>query len=415
MHDLESKFDWLSSIQFVSLKHEGDKVIVFERGNLVWIFNFHPTKSFSDYRVGTAWGSVHRVALHSDRKEFGGHERISETCEYFPTQLEWNHRPYFIQVHKIVSSKNSKGISVWFLLLGGIGSFSTVGNVVLLQMDAIHCCTSTWTPYMCFENTLGVTQVASQCIGFSTIIALFFVYYPTDTPVDSGDLEGLDAIRGRSEYRRVLGAGVTILLYALFVLFSITVILNITDQLVFLNAKIWWAGVLGIVSTLTGLVQFVPQIVHTYQSKARVHYLDEDNDTMSALSISTIAMQCPGSFALSVSLALQPGTNWTSWISYFVSGILLGVLLVLCILYRPKPVRLSEEVEPLMPENTVHIGDGNSSATGRQHIIARGQGGDEDDNDDEDEDDNDEDRAATRRLLSNSNEIEIESASIGGR
>lgn len=36
---------------FVSAKHEGDKVIVFDRANVLFIFNFHPTKSFQGYRV----------------------------------------------------------------------------------------------------------------------------------------------------------------------------------------------------------------------------------------------------------------------------------------------------------------------------------------------------------------------------
>lgn len=36
----------------MSLKHEDDKVIVFERANLVFAFNFHATKSFPDYKIG---------------------------------------------------------------------------------------------------------------------------------------------------------------------------------------------------------------------------------------------------------------------------------------------------------------------------------------------------------------------------
>lgn len=36
---------------FLSAKHEEDKVIVFDRANVVFIFNFHPSKSFQDYRV----------------------------------------------------------------------------------------------------------------------------------------------------------------------------------------------------------------------------------------------------------------------------------------------------------------------------------------------------------------------------
>ena len=36
----------------MSRKHEGDKVVVFERAGLVFIFNFHPTQSFTDYKIG---------------------------------------------------------------------------------------------------------------------------------------------------------------------------------------------------------------------------------------------------------------------------------------------------------------------------------------------------------------------------
>ena len=37
---------------YISCKHEDDKIVVFERAGLVFIFNFHTSKSFSDYRIG---------------------------------------------------------------------------------------------------------------------------------------------------------------------------------------------------------------------------------------------------------------------------------------------------------------------------------------------------------------------------
>ena len=36
----------------MSRKNEGDKVIVYERAGLVFAFNFHPTKSYSEYKIG---------------------------------------------------------------------------------------------------------------------------------------------------------------------------------------------------------------------------------------------------------------------------------------------------------------------------------------------------------------------------
>ncbi|KAI8801751.1 glycoside hydrolase [Cladochytrium replicatum] len=99
MHHLEGRFDWLQDTQYVSLKHQGDKVIVFERGNLLFIFNFHPTQSYADYRVGTPWSGVHKVELCSDNKRFGGHERVDENGKHFTSPLEWNGRANFIQVY----------------------------------------------------------------------------------------------------------------------------------------------------------------------------------------------------------------------------------------------------------------------------------------------------------------------------
>ena len=45
MNELEQRFHWMrvGSHQYITMTHEGDKLIVFERGDLVFIFNFHPT------------------------------------------------------------------------------------------------------------------------------------------------------------------------------------------------------------------------------------------------------------------------------------------------------------------------------------------------------------------------------------
>lgn len=41
-----------SEHQYISRKDEGDRVVVFERGNLVFVFSFHWNNSYTDYRVG---------------------------------------------------------------------------------------------------------------------------------------------------------------------------------------------------------------------------------------------------------------------------------------------------------------------------------------------------------------------------
>lgn len=98
----EEKYGWLHSPQaYVSLKNEQDKVIVFERAGLLWIFNFHPSQSFTDYRVGVETPGTYRIVLNTDDKErFGGLGRIDEEkSRFFTTDFEWNGRKNFLQVY----------------------------------------------------------------------------------------------------------------------------------------------------------------------------------------------------------------------------------------------------------------------------------------------------------------------------
>ncbi len=100
MQKTEEKYGWLHSPQaYVSLKNEADKVIVFERAGLLWIFNFHPTQSFADYRVGVEQGGTYQIVLDTDDKAFGGFGRNVPGTRFFTTALEWNGRSNFTQVY----------------------------------------------------------------------------------------------------------------------------------------------------------------------------------------------------------------------------------------------------------------------------------------------------------------------------
>ncbi|RMZ91720.1 hypothetical protein DV736_g1042, partial [Chaetothyriales sp. CBS 134916] len=100
MQMTEEKYGWLHAPQaYISLKNEVDKVIVFERAGLLWIFNFHPTKSFTDYRVGVQESGVYRIVIDTDAKDVGGLGRVAHETRYFTTDLEWNNRRNFTQVY----------------------------------------------------------------------------------------------------------------------------------------------------------------------------------------------------------------------------------------------------------------------------------------------------------------------------
>lgn len=102
MIELEEEFKWLSSHEnYVSLKHQEDKIIAFERGGLLWVFNFHPSKSFDHYRIGTQWPYEHILIMDTDEARFGGQDRLRHGHEHaFPILKEpWHDRPNYIQIY----------------------------------------------------------------------------------------------------------------------------------------------------------------------------------------------------------------------------------------------------------------------------------------------------------------------------
>ena len=61
-----------------------DKVIAFMRGNLLFVFNFHPNASFTNY--GIPIKGKFRIILDSDAPEFGGFDRIDRNPVYTSTR-----------------------------------------------------------------------------------------------------------------------------------------------------------------------------------------------------------------------------------------------------------------------------------------------------------------------------------------
>ena len=96
MNKLDDVFNFISSpFQYVSLKHEDDKIVVFEKGDLLFVFNFHPYKSYENYKIGTKWGTKHKIVLDSDEFRFFGKGRLEYGHgNFFPIINQgWNNRP----------------------------------------------------------------------------------------------------------------------------------------------------------------------------------------------------------------------------------------------------------------------------------------------------------------------------------
>jgi 1,4-alpha-glucan branching enzyme len=102
MNQTEIQFkSMISEHQFVSLASEMDKMIIYEKGNLLFIFNFHGSNSYQDYHVGTKWASDHFIIFDSDEDRFGGHKRLTDAHgRWFETLKEECHsRPNKLRLY----------------------------------------------------------------------------------------------------------------------------------------------------------------------------------------------------------------------------------------------------------------------------------------------------------------------------
>ena len=62
--------------------HQDDKIIIYNKGDVVFAFNFHPFKSFEGYFIPTPKKGNYKVILSSDEGIFGGQDRIDKNYKY---------------------------------------------------------------------------------------------------------------------------------------------------------------------------------------------------------------------------------------------------------------------------------------------------------------------------------------------
>lgn len=58
------------------------KILVFERGNLIFVFSFNISESFFGYEIALPIAGEYKIILNSDDAEFGGFQRIDKSMNY---------------------------------------------------------------------------------------------------------------------------------------------------------------------------------------------------------------------------------------------------------------------------------------------------------------------------------------------
>ena len=75
---------------------QDNHTMIFERNNLIFIFNFSPNNSVPDYRFKVPEAGDYQVVLNSDRNEFGGFDRVDDGMTYPAVSLFGE---YFLSIY----------------------------------------------------------------------------------------------------------------------------------------------------------------------------------------------------------------------------------------------------------------------------------------------------------------------------
>ncbi len=85
---------------YLHLDNRGDQVLVYSRGELLFVFNFSPTNAYTDYGIPVGAGKFN-IVLNSDSSKYGGFDRIDEKITYFTFKYGKivSGSPYYIKLY----------------------------------------------------------------------------------------------------------------------------------------------------------------------------------------------------------------------------------------------------------------------------------------------------------------------------
>ncbi|MBN2805330.1 MAG: alpha amylase C-terminal domain-containing protein [Prolixibacteraceae bacterium] len=75
-----------------------DQVLVYSRGDLLFVFNFHPDQSYTDYGIPHAPGKF-RLVLNTDAGYFGGYDRVDDRIPYYTIPVNGNSNEHHLRLY----------------------------------------------------------------------------------------------------------------------------------------------------------------------------------------------------------------------------------------------------------------------------------------------------------------------------
>lgn len=93
----ENKLLTIPSVDLV-LENKPDKVLAFHRGLFLFVFNFNPNQSFTDYGIPLGAGK-YKIVLNTDSGRFGGNDLVDEEISYYTLPSEGVTSQHYLKLY----------------------------------------------------------------------------------------------------------------------------------------------------------------------------------------------------------------------------------------------------------------------------------------------------------------------------
>ena len=210
----------------------------------------------------------------------------------------------FVPQHvAIVSRQSARGLSVDAVFVANIGAVSSLVNVGLAKHRSLLQCSAQWHAW-CACHWVVVSQMASAVAGYFPTFLLIVWYGRRDSLVSRAE---------RERMVKLLVVFIVIVAVSMSTVVAVVGVLDRDDREAYVLAAFF-----GVVSALATICQYAPQIYLTYVA-----------GNVGSLSVGTLAIQAPGTLALTLYLAYTSKERWLTWLAYAVAAVQQWCLLAL--------------------------------------------------------------------------------------
>lgn len=248
---------------------------------------------------------------------------------------------YSFQYYKILSSKITDGISHTSMIIGNISSVCSLSNTLIFFFTTIKKCPEVGI-IDCINSSLGLFQIICQFICYIILYLIFSIYYRS--PKKTVKVSRLESLPVETEYTElndvderymVRNGGISFLVSIASdsILIGLTVgLLSVDDWNGYNeNAIIMFARTIGVIGTISVVLQYFPQIKRLY--------INKNPGTVSKVTYILLAI---GNLISFFYLIMESASDFTTWTPYLLSFMLQMVIFSQIIYYENRLKKLSE-------------------------------------------------------------------------